>query len=100
MGNRRMSAGIHKNHTLPGTLAELRRTPGRVGPSLPIPVARTVAMQPRCEPTPIWLAALIAGGCLASKNGEDHAVRWVCVSGRALYTNGSSEPERIEPLGI
>jgi hypothetical protein len=52
------------------------------------------------EPTPIWLAALIATRCQAVANGEDHAVRWNHVSGRALYTNAGPETETIEPLGV
>jgi hypothetical protein len=52
------------------------------------------------EPTPIWLAALIATRCQAIANGEDRAVRWNHVSGRALYTNSRSETETIEPLGV
>jgi hypothetical protein len=49
---------------------------------------------------PIWLAALIASGCRANAGGMDHAVRWNWVSGRALYTNGGTATERIEPLGV
>jgi hypothetical protein len=52
------------------------------------------------EPTPIWLAALIATRCQAVTNGEDHAVMWNHVSGRALYTNAGPETETIEPLGV
>jgi hypothetical protein len=52
------------------------------------------------EPTPIWLAALIASRCQANANGEDHAVLWNHVSGRALYTNAGSTTETIEPLGV
>src|SRR5262249_9495237 len=52
------------------------------------------------EPTPIWLAALIASRCHASVNGEGHAVSWNCISGRAFYTNDSSEAELIQPLGV
>jgi len=49
---------------------------------------------------PIWLAALLATRCQASANGQDHAVRWNCVSGRAVYTNRGAEVEAIEPLGV
>lgn len=52
------------------------------------------------EPIPIWLAALIASRCQVSRNGQDRAVRWRCVSGRATYTNAGSEAELIEPLGV
>jgi hypothetical protein len=52
------------------------------------------------EPTPIWLAALIASHCLAVADGARHAVRWHHESGRALYTNLGSATETIEPLGV
>ena len=52
------------------------------------------------EPVPIWLAALLATSCEAQRNGENHAVRWSCVSGRALYTNAGRDAENIEPLGV
>ena len=51
-------------------------------------------------PMPIWLAALTASRCQATRNGEDHAVRWSCVSGRAVYTNAGAEIETIQPLGV
>jgi hypothetical protein len=49
---------------------------------------------------PIWLAALAASRCRASGKGENHAVRWFCISGRALYTNGGADTEFIQPLGV
>ena len=52
------------------------------------------------EPVPIWLAALLAISCEAHRNGENHAVRWNWVSGRALYTNAGRDAEHIEPLGV
>lgn len=52
------------------------------------------------EPLPIWLAALIASSCQATVNGEDHAVEWYCISGRAIYTNAGVETELIHPLGV
>jgi hypothetical protein len=52
------------------------------------------------QPVPIWFAALIASTCQATVDGKDHAVRWSCVAGRALYTNNGSLPERIEPFGV
>jgi len=52
------------------------------------------------EPAPIWMAALLATPCRAVANGSDHAVRWDCVAGRAMYTNQSAEAEFIKPLGI
>jgi len=63
-------------------------------------VCRSVAANLNSEPTPIWLAALIASRCQATANGEDHAVLWNHVSGRALYTNSGSATETIEPLGV
>ena len=58
------------------------------------------AQQQRYSPVPIWLAALAATECLATRNGEDHAVRWDCVSGRAVYTNSGADTETIHPLGV
>jgi hypothetical protein len=52
------------------------------------------------EPVPIWLAVLLATSCEAQRNGENHAVLWNWVSGRALYTNAGRDAERIEPLGV
>jgi hypothetical protein len=52
------------------------------------------------EPVPIWLDVLFATSCEAQRNGENHAVRWNWVSGRALYTNASRDAEHIEPLGV
>jgi hypothetical protein len=54
----------------------------------------------RYEPTPIWMAALMASRCLANRRGEDAAVRWNHVSGKALYTNSGADPELIQPLGV
>jgi hypothetical protein len=50
--------------------------------------------------TPIWFAALQAVECHAVSTGAAHAVRWGCVSGRAVYTNCSADAELIEPLGV
>jgi hypothetical protein len=49
---------------------------------------------------PIWLAALVASRCQANRNGEDHAIRWTSVLGRALYTNAGADAECIQPLGV
>ncbi|MGO9255104.1 MAG: hypothetical protein ACLQU1_02200, partial [Bryobacteraceae bacterium] len=38
----------------------------------------------RYEPTPIWMAALMASRCLANRRGEDSAVCWNHVSGKAV----------------
>ncbi len=56
--------------------------------------------QQAAEPLPIWLAALAAARCQANRDGEDHTVRWNCVSGRALYTNAGADTELIQPLGV
>jgi hypothetical protein len=52
------------------------------------------------DPLPIWLAALLAARCQATGNGEEQSVRWICSSGRALYTNARAHAVRIEPLGV
>jgi len=54
----------------------------------------------RPEPTPIWMAALMAARCLANREGDGALVRWNHVSGKALYTNSGADPEWILPLGI
>ena len=56
--------------------------------------------RPAGDPLPIWLAALAAARCRVHRNGKDHAVRWSCVSGRALYTNAGADAELIQPLGV
>jgi hypothetical protein len=66
-------------------------------------VGRSVELgcqRPADDPLPIWLAALAAARCQVNRNGEDHAVRWSCVSGRALYTNAGADAELILPLGV
>jgi len=54
----------------------------------------------RPEPTPIWMAALMATRCLANRDGNGALVRWNQVSGKALYTNSGADPEWILPLGV
>lgn len=49
---------------------------------------------------PIWFAVLMASCCLAQANGENRAIRWDCISGRAVYTNQGGDAEHIEPLGV
>ena len=49
---------------------------------------------------PIWFAVLMASSCLTTANGENRAIRWDCVSGRAVYTNQGGDAEHIEPLGV
>jgi hypothetical protein len=63
-------------------------------------VSSAIEIERASEPVPIWLAVLLASPCEATGNGEGHAVRWNCASGRALYTNVGAYPERIEPLGV
>jgi len=53
-----------------------------------------------CEPSPVWLAALMAVNCQARSNELHHTIRWHSRSGRAVYTNFGSHTERIEPLGV
>jgi hypothetical protein len=61
----------------------------------PLPEAHQPA-----DACPIWFAVLKASSCLAEVNGENRAIRWDCVSGRAVYTNRGGDAERIEPLGV
>jgi len=77
-------------HIAGGTMTS---SAGPVRPRLP------EASRPN-EPVPIWLAVLQATSCEAQRNGENHAVRWSWVSGRALYTNAGRDAEHIEPLGV
>jgi hypothetical protein len=46
------------------------------------------------------MAALGAAACHATRGGEAHAVRWDCISGRAVYTNAGEGVETIHPLGV
>ena len=67
------------------------------------PVGHSVELgcqRPAGAPLPIWLAALVAARCRVKRDGEDHAVRWSCVSGKALYTNAGADAELIHPLGV
>jgi len=56
--------------------------------------------QPPVSAFPIWFSVLMASSCRARANGEHHAIRWDCDSGRAVYTNRGGDAERIEPLGV
>lgn len=58
------------------------------------------AVQSPTEPMPVWFAALTAVHCRARSEGQDRAVLWDCVAGRALYTNHGPSAEIIEPLGV
>jgi hypothetical protein len=62
--------------------------------------AASAEIQSPAAPVPIWFAALQASHCQAKARGEGRAVRWNCVSGRAVYTNCGQEEETIEPLGV
>jgi hypothetical protein len=65
-----------------------------------LPLERRQTATNAGEPLPIWMAALIASRCQAITQGSDRVVNWRCVSGRALYTNGDSEVETIQPFGV
>jgi hypothetical protein len=52
------------------------------------------------EPVPIWLAALMATSCQATRHGAGSAVCWKSVSGKATYTNAGADTELIQPLGV
>jgi hypothetical protein len=65
-----------------------------------LPLERRQPTTDAADPIPIWMAALIASRCQATSQGPDRMVNWRCVSGRALYTNGDSEVETIEPFGV
>jgi len=81
------------SRTRPGTkIGLVRRSVGRS--------VELGCQRPAGDPLPIWLAALAAARCQVNRNGEDHAVRWSCVSGRALYTNAGADAELIQPLGV
>ena len=67
----------------------------------PRPFRNTIPEASRpSTPVPIWLSVLHATACEARSNGQNHAVRWNLVAGRAVYTNIGREPEHIEPLGV
>ena len=82
-----------------------RRKPGR--PRVPCALEALVGhrMEVRecrkaSEPMPIWFAALAATPCQANAGGQERAVRWECVAGRALYTNVGTDTEVIQPLDV
>jgi hypothetical protein len=56
--------------------------------------------RPSQEPTPVWLAALVAAPCFAHGIDLSHEVRWQRRAGRAVYTNFGGCSETIEPLGV
>lgn len=64
------------------------------------PVSTMPEPIPPAEPAPIWMAALMAVRCKAQASDDDHAVRWDCIAGRAIYTNSGVDTEQIEPLGV
>jgi hypothetical protein len=65
---------------------------------LPIEERKTRLRMP--EGLPIWMAALVARGCQAVRDGGEREVVWRLVGGRAQYTNGGTECEVIQPFGI
>jgi len=91
-----------------GTAANSLRGGGDSAGHLPVPrplasaghVRSQLPQARRGEPVPIWLDVLCASSCEARRNGENHAVRWNWVSGRAIYTNAGRDAEHIEPLGV
>ena len=89
----------HGGGWVPSASADNRSAASRHSCAGPLPARLPDASRPG-EPVPIWLAALLATSCEAQRNGENHAVRWNCVSGRALYTNAGRDAENIEPLGV
>ena len=82
-----------------GDSAAVYPKPGIHSGAGPIRSSMPEASRPS-EPVPIWLAVLMATSCEAQSNGENHAVRWSLVSGRAVYTNDGRDAEHIEPLGV
>lgn len=81
-----------------GSLGSIRQSLHR--PSNCRPATKTAERRIATEPAPIWMAALLATSCQALADGSNHAVRWDCASGRAMYTNQSAEAEMIQPLGV
>jgi hypothetical protein len=49
---------------------------------------------------PVWMAALLSADCRAVSAGREQAISWEWMSGRAVYSNTSSETELILPLGV
>ena len=97
----------HRVHTTPGGAAPVRSGEAgtatiRRGVELGLRRAAAVGAvhQLASSPAPIWLAALDAASCQATRKGENHEVRWSCAAGRALYTNSGADTETIYPLGV
>ena len=63
-------------------------------------ICGSAAVQAPREAVPIWFAALVGARCQALVNGQPRTVRWICVSGRAQYTNFGPDTAVIQPLGI
>jgi hypothetical protein len=63
-------------------------------------VASVTGAHKKAQPTPVWLAALVAARCSADDGREQRSVSWECISGRAVYTNGGPGVEWIELLGV
>ncbi len=68
--------------------------------ALSLPVGLPQEPRSCSEPTPVWLAALVAVNCRAHRNTLSHEVCWQPIGGRALYTNYGRYTETIEPLGV
>ncbi len=93
--SRRVAECIGAAH---GSLAGIRQSLPRPGNCRP--ATKAAEHRIAAEPAPIWMAALLATPCQALADGSNHAVRWDCASGRAMYTNHSAEAELIQPLGV
>jgi hypothetical protein len=83
-----------------GASERIRRRPVHTARALQAVMPHIGELPSPSAAVPIWLAALDASRCQASGNGENHVVRWNCISGRALYTNGGTDTEVIHPLGV
>jgi hypothetical protein len=86
--------GTHRVHAVPAP------TPVRSAKAGLRRAVAVAAHQASPSPAPIWLAALSAASCQATRKGENHEVRWSCAAGRALYTNSGADTETIHPLGV
>lgn len=61
---------------------------------------RPRSFAPLSEEMPIWLAALMASHCQATRAGGRAPVSWKSECGKALYTNAGSDTVWILPFGV
>jgi hypothetical protein len=61
---------------------------------------RDSALRVETASRPVWMAALLSADCRAVSAGREQAISWEWRSGRAQYSNTSSETELIHPLGV